>query len=227
MAVLRPLILCFLLLLSAFPATSARADAVLPGEPEGIVASCLDGDTFKLRDRRVVRLAGIDTPELNKRDRKPQYYARESAAILTAMTRGQKVRMQAAGQEAKDRYGRLVAEIFLPGGESVNEAMLAQGAAFFYYHAGLDADLVRRLQNIQSRAISERRGMWAHILSLPQAQETYVGNRNSRRFFPSDSPESRKIKPRNRVFFGNLMDAFMAGYAPARTKKGSAIWPDA
>ena len=227
MAVLRLLLLCFLLLLSALPAMSAQADAVLPGEPEGIVASCLDGDTFKLRDRRVVRLAGIDTPELNKRDRKPQYYARESAAILTAMTRGQKVRLQAAGQEARDRYGRIVAEIFLPGGESVNEAMLAQGAAFFYYHAGLDADLVRRLQNIQSRAISERRGMWAHILSLPQAQETYVGNRNSRRFFPSDSPESRKIKPRNRVFFGNLMDAFMAGYAPARTKKGSAIWPDA
>ena len=93
MAVLRLLLLCFLLLLSALPATSAQADAVLPGEPEGIVASCLDGDTFKLRDRRVVRLAGIDTPELNKRDRKPQYYARESAAILTAMTRGQKVRL--------------------------------------------------------------------------------------------------------------------------------------
>ena len=222
----RSFLLCSLLLLLALLVAPAQADD-LPGAAEGIVTSCLDGDTFTLRDRRVVRLAGIDTPELNKRNRKPQYYAREATAILAAMTRGQKVRLRAAGKEVKDRYGRLVAEVLLPGGESVNEAMLAQGAAFFYYHAGLDAQLVQRLQAVQSQAISERRGMWAHILSLPQAQETYVGNRNSRRFFPSDSPESQKIKPRNRVFFGNLMDAFMAGYAPARTKKGTSLWPDA
>ena len=227
MAARRSFLFCSLLLLLALFVAPAQADEALPGKPEGTVASCFDGDTFKLSDRRVVRLAGIVSPELNKRDHKPQYYAREAAAILGAMTRGQKVQLRAAGKEAKDRYGRLVAEVILPGGESVNEAMLAQGAAFFYYHAGLNADLMQRLQNIQSQAMSERRGMWAHILSLPQAQETYVGNRNSRRFFPSDSAESQKIKPRNRVFFGNLMDAFMAGYSPARTKKGSSLWPDA
>ncbi len=215
------------LLLALFVAPARAADAVLPGAPEGTVAACFDGDTFKLSDRRIVRLAGIDTPELNKRDRKPQYYAREAAAVLAAMARGQKVQLHAAGAEARDRYGRLIAEVILPGGESLNEAMISQGAAFFYYHEGLDPDLVRRLQALQSKAVSERRGMWDHILSLPQAQETYVGNKNSRRFFPSDSPESQKIKPRNRVFFGNLMDAFMAGYAPARGKRGSSLWPDA
>lgn len=216
-----------LLLLSTLLAAPVQAENGLPGAPDGIVTSCLDGDTFKLRDRRIVRLAGIDTPELNKRTRKPQYYAREAAAILASMTRGQKVELRAAGKESRDRYGRLVAEALLPGGESVNETMLARGAAFFYYHSGLDSDLVRRFQEVQRQAISERRGMWDHILSLPQAQETYVGNKNSRRFFPSSSPESQKIKPRNRVFFGNLMDAFMAGYAPARTRQGSSLWPDA
>ena len=227
MSVRRPLFLCILLLLPALLAVRAEAGADLPRDPEGAVAACFDGDTFKLRDRRVIRLAGIDTPELNRHENRPQYYAREAAAVLAAMTRGQKIRLRPAGKESRDRYGRLVAEVLLPGGESVNEAMIARGAAFFYYHDGLDADLVRRLRTLQSQAIAERRGMWSHLLSLPQAQETYVGNRSSRRFFPSDSPESRKIKPRNRVFFGNLMDAFMAGYAPARTKKGPAIWPDA
>lgn len=226
MSARRPLFLCILLLLPALLAARVEAGSDLPGDPEGAVATCFDGDTLKLRDRRVIRLAGIDTPELNRRENKPQYYAREASAILTAMTRGQKIRLRAAGKESRDRYGRLVAEVLLPGGESVNEAMIARGAAFFSYHDGLDADLVRRLLSLQSQAIAERRGMWARLLSLPQAQETYVGNRNSRRFFLSDSPESRKIKPRNRVFFGNLMDAFMAGYAPARTKKGSALWPD-
>ncbi|MDE5879487.1 MAG: nuclease, partial [Desulfovibrio sp.] len=73
-------------------------------------------------------------------------------------------------------------------------------------------------------AIHERRGLWAHLLELPLAQETYVGNRGSLRFFPVKCPEARHIKPRNRVHFGTLMDAFLAGYAPARV---CVFWPEA
>ena len=88
MAARRSFLFCSLLLLLALFVAPAQADEALPGKPEGTVASCFDGDTFKLSDRRVVRLAGIDTPELNKRDHKPQYYAREAAAILGAMVCG-------------------------------------------------------------------------------------------------------------------------------------------
>ena len=62
------------------------------------------------------------------------------------------------------------------------------------------------------------------VLTLPAAKKTYLGNRESMRFFPTDCAEVQQIKPRNRVFFGTLMDAFMAGYAPARPCN---FWPDA
>ena len=67
------LLLCCLLLPSA-----ARAEEDALPQPEGVVARCFDGDTLKLTDRRVVRLAGIDTPELGRDNRKPQFYAREA-----------------------------------------------------------------------------------------------------------------------------------------------------
>ena len=199
----------------------------LAASPQAAVAVCLDGDTLKLTSRRTVRLAGIDTPEMGKRDKKPQYYAREARELLNELSRGQDVTLYQPSNKQQDKYGRLIADICLPDGRSLNALMVEAGAAFFYPHADLDPAYQDWLKSLQAAAIHERRGMWAHILSLPQAQETYVGNRNSRRFFPSDSAESQKIKPRNRVFFGNLMDAFMAGYSPARTKKGSSLWPDA
>jgi len=187
------------------------------------VAHNFDGDTLKLTDRRVVRLAGIDTPEMGGKDALPQYYARESRALLAQLTKGQKVILHAAGESRKDRYGRITAEVLLEDGQSLNEIMLTEGAAFFYPHKEQDQELQERLLALQQKAISERRGMWAHVLSQPVALQTYMGNRNSLRFFPSDCAEAQNIKPRNRVYFGTLMDAFLAGYAPARV---CPFWPE-
>ncbi len=193
-------------------------------QPDGTVAHCFDGDTLKLGDRRVVRLAGIDAPELGRGQTRPQYYAREAKAELERLARGRQVSLLAAGENDHDRHGRLVAEVCLADGRSLNELMVASGAAFFYPHRDLEPEFQERLREIQARAIHERRGLWAHLLSLPLAHETYVGNRASLRFFPVTCPEAQHIKPRNRIHFGTLMDAFLAGYAPARV---CVFWPSA
>lgn len=190
----------------------------------GTVAHCFDGDTLKLRDRRVVRLAGIDAPELGCGQTQPQYYAREARTELERLTKGKQVSLHAAGVNDHDRHGRLVAELRLADGRSLNELMVASGAAFFYPHRDLGPEFQERLRALQAQAIHERRGFWAHLLSLPLARETYVGNRASLRFFPVNCPEARNIKPRNRIHFGTLMDAFLAGYAPARI---CLFWPSA
>ena len=193
------LLLCCLLLPSA-----ARAEEDALPQPEGVVARCFDGDTLKLTDRRVVRLAGIDTPELD------------------ALAKGQKVRLFAAGVKSKDRHGRIVADVRLEDGRSLSDLMLERGAAFYYPHQDQSPQLQERLRGLQEQAINARRGLWAHLLSLPLAHQNYTGNRNSLRFFPADCPEAQHIKPRNRVYFGTLMDAFLAGYAPARVCQ---FWP--
>lgn len=191
-------------------------------QPLGTVAHCFDGDTFKLTDRRVVRLAGIDSPELSKGGMKAQFFAREARDQLNTLTKGQQVQLLQAGVKHRDPHGRILAEVLLPNGTSLNEVMIRNGAAYFYPHQDLSPQLQERLRSLQHEAIAGRRGMWAFLLSQPVAKNTYLGNKESLRFFPADCAEAQHIRPRNRVYFGNLMDAFMAGYAPARV---CPFWP--
>lgn len=211
------LLLCCLFLPLAAPAQ----EIPLP-QPAGVVARCFDGDTLKLADRRIVRLAGIDAPEVAHDKEKAQYYARQSREELARLAKGRKVRLFAAGINSRDRHGRIVADVRLEDGQSLSELMLERGAAFYYPHQDQSPQLQERLRALQEQAISERRGLWAHLLSLPLARENYTGNRTSLRFFPAACPEAEHIKPRNRVYFGTLMDAFLAGYAPARV---CPFWP--
>lgn len=211
------LLLAFCLLLCAAQARAMPAQAV-----ESPVAHCFDGDTLKLANRRVVRLAGIDAPETSRHGQPGQYYSREAKQLLSRLAQGQRVTAVPRGALARDRYGRMVAEILLPDGSSLNERMIAEGAAFFYHHEDLDPEYEERLRQLQNTAIHERRGMWAKLLESPAGLASYVGNRHSRRFFPLDCSDALKIRPRNREYFGNLMDAFLAGYAPARV---CPFWP--
>lgn len=212
------LLLGWLCLCPAGPAFCVDAN-----QPEGIVAYCFDGDTVKLKDRRVVRLAGIDSPEVAHKDAPAQYYSRQSRQMLESLTRGKPVRIVFPGVSNKDRHGRLIAELILPDGQSVNELMVDRGAAFFYPHQDLESEFQEKLKKAQADAIEERRGMWEHMLNLPLAKGHYVGNRASMRFFPAYCQASGRIKPRNRENFGTLMDAFLAGYAPARI---CIFWPE-
>ncbi|WP_165065177.1 thermonuclease family protein [Desulfovibrio sp. ZJ200] len=211
------LVLCCLLL----PLTALGQEIPLP-QPAGVVARCFDGDTLMLADRRIVRLAGIDAPELAHDGEKAQYYARQSREELTRLAKGRKVRLFAAGINSRDRHGRIVADVRLEDGQSLSDLMLSRGAAFYYPHQDQSPQFQERLRGLQEQAVSGRRGLWARLLSLPLARENYTGNRTSLRFFPAACPEAEHIKPRNRIYFGTLMDAFLAGYAPARV---CPFWP--
>lgn len=191
--------------------------------PEGVVAYCFDGDTIKLKDRRIVRLAGIDAPEKAHQDTPAQYYSRQSRQLLEELARGKTVKLEFPGTNIRDRHNRLIANVILPDGQSLNELMVQNGAAFFYYHEDLDPDFMASLRDLQEEAIKERRGFWEKLLNLPLADEHYVGNRNTYRFFPSNCPPAVNMKPRNRENFGALIDAFLAGYAPARI---CVFWPE-
>lgn len=197
-----------------------------PGSRNGTVAICFDGDTLKLTDRRIIRLAGIDSPETAHKKhgaKQNQFYALQARNLLNKLARGKKIWLVYPGGEVQDRHGRLIADVRLQdGGSSLSDLMVSQGAAYVYAHRDLNPDLVDRLLELQKKAISERKGLWDTLLDLPIANKTYIGNRNSMRFFAADNPDIQKIKPRNRVSFGTLMDAFLAGYAPARP---CPFWP--
>lgn len=117
-------------------AVAAMACEQLRMAPGGIVTSVTDGDTLILDDGRVVRLIGIQAPKLplDRPDFVTWPLAPEAKAALQAIALNQTVRL-GFGDEDVDRYGRVLAHVFVAGPDGdiwAQQAMLAQGLARVY-----------------------------------------------------------------------------------------------
>lgn len=203
-----------------FQTAIAHADGLF----SATVTQCTDGDTLVLDTGQRVRLAGVDTPEKGSKGYPaPVLCPRGSALHLRADTETA-VKVIPLPGASRDRYQRLVAEIILPDGRSLNEQLLQQGMASFYAHKNLPSQLVRRLTAAQKDALDKRAGCWGFILTRPQAQEPYIGNRNSKRFFSKAwSAHGQYFEKKSNPLFGSRRGV-QVGYAPARP---CGIWPSA
>jgi micrococcal nuclease len=145
---LRPIAL-FLALLVA-PAAYAQGD-----DGTVTVARALSGNLLELDDGRLVRLAGTRLPA----GAAAQDLARAEAALAGLVER-RAVRLELA-DPARDRHGRLVAQLWRHDGLWLQGALLEQGLVQVQTRPGetaLAADMAAREQ----AARSTRTGIWAH-----------------------------------------------------------------
>lgn len=90
------------------------------------VAAIVDGRSLRLADGRDIRLAGIDWPLAAAGS---SGHASASSEALSRLVLGQNVVLEAAS-ETTDRYGRILAFVFVNGSETpVQYTLLAQGQA--------------------------------------------------------------------------------------------------
>jgi micrococcal nuclease len=146
--------------------TSAAERASWPGPPAGALTArverVVDGDTF-VADvggrRERVRVIGVDTPETVAPGRPVQPYGREASAFAEKELAGASVRL-AGDVEPRDRYGRLLAYVWLPDGTFWNALLAAEGYAqqLTIPPNVAYADLFRRLV---AEARRDGRGLWA------------------------------------------------------------------
>jgi endonuclease YncB( thermonuclease family) len=94
------------------------ATEAIPGHGRGVVATVLsvvDGDTVELElggQRERVRLLGIDTPETVHPSKPVECWGPEASALATQLLApGTEVLVQ-RDQEARDRFGRLLAYLW-------------------------------------------------------------------------------------------------------------------
>lgn len=187
----------------------------------GKVTHVYDGDTFLLEDGTKVRLASIDTPEMGRDGRADSYYAREALSRLSEMVLGRNVRMETV---VVDRYGRVIAWVYVSGVGFVNEKLVKEGAALFYKHKGNDIDLEQRLLAAQREAVLAGRGFWRRLFELPLSSDKWIGNKKSYRCFSVSSKAANMVGRHNRKVFKNLKQAVSVGYSPARNIR---FWPTA
>jgi len=90
------------------------------------VTKVTDGDTIRLGELGSVRLIGIDTPEVYG---EVECFGREASRLAARlMPLGTRVRYR-VGVEERDRYGRLLAYVWLPDGRMLNRVMIDKGYA--------------------------------------------------------------------------------------------------
>nr|MBO2479888.1 nuclease [Bacillota bacterium] len=93
-----------------------------------IVERVVDGDTFVLTNGERVRMIGVDTPETVKPGTEPEMYGQEASEYTKKMLEGKRVRLEWDVAE-RDRYGRLLAYVYLEDGTFFNEHLLLEGYA--------------------------------------------------------------------------------------------------
>lgn len=141
-------ILALILLPSAGRAQSSTA------APTCVVSHISDGDSFRCRDGRRVRLTGIDSPESSQQP----FGAKSREALARWLPLGSAVCLE--GDVAQtDRYGRRLAYVWT-GSTMINEVMVRAGWAVIYT-VPPNVKYAERLGEAQKQARTLRAGLWA------------------------------------------------------------------
>jgi micrococcal nuclease len=120
------------------------------------VMHVFDGDTIQLDDGRIIRLIGVDAPEVDSPYRKQEPFGKESKAYLASFILHKKVSIT-PGDPPLDKYNRTLAYVYL-GDIQVNGRIIRDGWALSYrqfYHPWRDLFLV-----YEREARSKALGMW-------------------------------------------------------------------
>lgn len=112
------------------PSTGAAPVKILnkPSRQLYPVARVYDGDTIILEDKKHVRLLGVNTPEIESRQRAEEPGGVAAKKWLQAQLQENKVYLE-YDQVKRDKYKRLLAHVFLPDGKHLNLALLENGLA--------------------------------------------------------------------------------------------------
>ncbi len=95
------------------------------------VKRVIDGDTLLLTTGERVRLIGVDTPETKHPQKPVQYFGKEAYLFTKKMTEGKEIRLEYDWQR-RDKYGRLLAYVYLLDGTFLNAEIIKQGYGFAY-----------------------------------------------------------------------------------------------
>lgn len=154
------------------PTATLAAPAVIPTpapSPAGgalyDVVQVVDGDTLRVRtpsgQLETIRLIGINTPEVVDPRSPVQCFGREASDRAKQLLSGQRVRIeQDPTQDTRDRYGRLLAYVWLEDGTFFNKQMIADGYAQEYTFAApyrYQADFKAAQQQARAAGL----GLWA------------------------------------------------------------------
>jgi len=198
------------------------------------VTKVVDGDTVYVRfengREEKVRFIGVNTPESTT---KIELYGKEASAYTKSQLYRKNVWLELDVQE-RDKYGRLLAYIWLSPPESINDTeirskmfnavLLLEGYAQIMT-VPPNVKYVDYFRTYQQEAREQNKGLWELEINKNENSqvtgepEYYIGNKNSKIFHRPDCEWAKKIAPQNKVIFKSKEEAIKAGYRPCKVCK--------
>lgn len=120
----------------------------------GKVIKIIDGDTFYIvnNEKKIfkIRIADIDAPE------KKQHFGKESSDFIKSKIFGKYVNIINQKNKYKDKYGRILGDVFYDQKKNIGEELLDQGLAWVWHFS--KNTIYKEHQNIAKKA---KKGIWS------------------------------------------------------------------
>jgi len=155
---------------------------VFPSKGPFRIRRVLDGDTIVLDNGETVRLIGVDAPETHHPEIPVQRFGEEATEFLRRMAEGFECTLEYEPEEPHDKYGRLLAYVFVDD-RFVNAEMIRRGYAYAYTRFPFRRQT--EFLTLEREARETQSGLWH--LSLRDGRITNLINR-----YESLSLEGRK-----------------------------------
>ena len=123
------LFVAFLSLEASAEVCELRKTASHGGDSQRVnIKKVIDGDTVRLKDGRLVRFIGINTPEIDHETGHSEPFAEKAREYLQTLIDAQQgsILLQ-YDSEREDRHGRQLAHVFTLDGKNIQANMLAEG----------------------------------------------------------------------------------------------------
>jgi micrococcal nuclease len=108
-----------------------------------------------------IRLIGLDTPETVDPRKPVQCFGKEASAKAKELLTVKSVRVEKDPSQGEfDKYGRLLAYIYLPDGTLFNKYMISEGYGHEYTY-NLPYKYQKEFKAAQAQARTGKKGLWA------------------------------------------------------------------
>jgi len=121
------------------------------------VKRVIDGDTLLLSNGEKVRLIGVDCPETEHPQKPVQHFGEEACLFTKAMAEGKELRL-GFDRQRRDKYGRLLAYVYLLDGTFLNAEIIKQGYGFAY--TKYPFKYLEEFRRYEREARENGRGLW-------------------------------------------------------------------
>ena len=149
-----------------------------------VITNVIDGDTLDVAAApgaatTRVRLLGVDAPEVHGDGGNPEYWA--AAATRYAEVRGEnkKVTLKLEPTQTRDRYGRLLAYVYLSDAETLNIALVRDGQA--YADRRFKHTMRAQFEQAENAARKKGTGLWKDVKppQMPEWRQRWLNERTA------------------------------------------------